>query len=104
MSIVKQTTRNIHNIMLLLTRKHDTSQLARKEVSMQGNMIVLKDAARMLNTDIQTLRKAVKAGLLTAYRIGNKDQTTEKDLQNYIEKMKVRANDMESLTRILKQN
>lgn len=70
---------------------------------MQLALIPLKDVAPMLNTDIQTLRKAVKAGLLTAYRVGNKDQTTEADLKAYLEKMKVRSVGMDQLEKFLEK-
>lgn len=54
-------------------------------------LIPLEQVARQLHVNVQTLRNAIAAGELEAYKIGRGYQTTQERLEKYLKRQEVQV-------------
>ena len=53
-------------------------------------LISLDQAAKLLDLDIETIRRAVRSGDLEVYKFGNRYKTTQAALEKLLEKKRVK--------------
>lgn len=54
-------------------------------------LLSVKQVAEQLKLSTQTVRELIKAGQLEAYKVGNKHQTTQEFIHEYLERQKVQV-------------